>query len=517
MIEGINDNLSPIRLPETAKKKIPRVDEIASNEAKKIFEEQKSKHESNHLNFNAESITLNQDSSLDDAILDIDDLLNNLSSITNATKQIANKNMINTIQQEKSNESKNMELIEQSKKQMNVVLKDINLNIKESNLINKFNKTTFEVIDSNTLIDNLECKLNETKSKLSEKYSIEIHDNVVFFKKAEIEKDPGIKRLQEELQKKIDHGAEEVEIDSKILESMNFASLHANGKAAVPKELLAQHPHIKHAVIVDELPAEWRDKINEIDLDNPPPGVKTYEVEAQTDEDAQEIKKLVRDYLVFSTQIHIFNFLSQNQNTAKAKNLLTDEKQRSPETMANTNISVKSKKSESKPPLQKNIKSATTQNRDIKELVLQQHQIRAIRHHGKEIEEKISSQNKSKRKDIDRNYFDLQDIHRAQDEELIRLHTQEVIHSITQIMNNFDIINPLVRKKYRLSANDLNSVKEIIESSKAQIEGTVFITVLEHVYNILEKQQNPQDVVLTEKLGMLVKGLKSMITPAAGA
>lgn len=511
MLEKINNKIEIPPLAQNSSdelcKKITNIDKITDEEAKKIFK--KTPSNETEFKFHAENIT----PSHDDTLFSDEDLLDNLSSINQIASQLIDKSKIHN---SKENEIISTPHIEQSIRQTIEITipKDPNLSKEKEEAKENIN---FSIKDIIVGIKTFQNELDSIKEKLSEKYSIEIHDNVVFFKKAEIEKDPGIKRLQEELQKKIDHGAEEVEIDSKILESMNFASLHANGKAAVPKELLAQHPHIKHAVIVDELPAEWRDKINEIDLDNPPPGVKTYEVEAQTDEDAQEIKKLVRDYLVFSTQIHIFNFLSQNQNTAKAKNLLTDEKQRSPETMANTNISVKSKKSESKPPLQKNIKSATTQNRDIKELVLQQHQIRAIRHHGRQIEEKISSQNKSKRKDIDRNYFDLQDIHRAQDEELIRLHTQEVIHSITQIMNNFDIINPLVRKKYRLSANDLNSVKEIIESSKAQIEGTVFITVLEHVYNILEKQQNPQDVVLTEKLGMLVKGLKSMITPAAGA
>lgn len=124
-----------------------------------------------------------------------------------------------------------------------------------------------------------------------------------------------------------------VSIDENELRSLadELALNAGKGQIGLSEKLLQRYPHIKGAIILDELPPEWHN----VDIDTIPIeqlNAKVYEVRAMNADEQKFLAQLVKNYVTCTVQLSIVQTLVQAQ-----KNNVSDQKaNRSEESDAST-------------------------------------------------------------------------------------------------------------------------------------------------------------------------------------
>ncbi len=157
---------------------------------------------------------------------------------------------------------------------------------------------------------------------------VKITEQGVIFDRADPDRISAFKRIEERQGKKINTDFGHPGISSKELHAItkDMAKLRDNGDIALTAEILNRYPHLKRAIILSDIPEGLRDKLEDFDFDDLPEGVTVRNLHEMTEEEYDQIEKIVRSYLIYSIHIQILAMQQQALKNSLSQNGSKDNK-----------------------------------------------------------------------------------------------------------------------------------------------------------------------------------------------
>lgn len=367
--------------------------------------------------------------------------------------------------------------------------------IEESEIKNKSKNTDSDVVKHQNLIDKV-VKVNESdKKQISETIVMQVPNanaNIIVFEKVDVDKFEKIKDMHKQMLKDGSINQDELQLLQK-----EVGKIDEDGNIIFDK-----HPN-KKAILINDVPLELRDKLDQIDFNNPPPGIILRDIKEMTEKDKKEIAKLLNNY--FESSLELFQLQNQfalliasHQNDKKHSEFQHDlKKEATPHKMQNSNRKDKS-------PTEKTDTSQNETNKDIDSL-----------------QKKISIESAKKANQIKQMLVQKRKIDQKKSEEVQINHEKKLLKQgmleeaylistrkssdLKSLTHEIEQLNNCFKLNTRLTSLELANLNKYIINEKINLENTEIITVLNLVSRNIQK--DGREIVLCRKLSKIILAL----------